>query len=59
MSGKRSRSITGWRQVKPEKDSSKRRHLPLVAAKAALPATPPEDADGEPAAIAANPQIAK
>ena len=40
MSVKRSRSITGWRQVKPERGASKRPFLPLVPAKAATPATP-------------------
>ena len=73
MSGKRSRSITGWRQVKPERGASKRPFLPLVAAKAATPAPSPETAGGErweseggslkppadlaPAALAAKPKI--
>ena len=46
------RSITGWRQVKPERVPSKRRYLPLVAAK---PAASPETGVG--AAIAAKPKI--
>jgi hypothetical protein len=73
MTVKRSRSITGWRQVKPEKAASKRRYPPFVAAKEAAPATPPETAGSErweseggtvaapaglpPAATAANPKI--
>jgi hypothetical protein len=49
MSSKR--SITGWRQVKPERVPSKRRYLPLVSAKAAAPAASPEiDGDAEIAA---------
>ena len=48
MTVKRSRSITGWRQVKPERGSSKRRFLPLVAAAAApAPAATPETAGNE------------
>jgi len=42
MPGKQSRLITGWRQVKPEQGSSKRRLLPLAVAKAA-----PQAASGE------------
>ena len=35
MVGKQGRLITGWRQVKPEKGSSKRRFLPVAPATAA------------------------
>jgi len=73
MTVSRGRSITGWRQVKPERVASKRRYPPFVAAKAPAPATPPEATSGErweseggtvaapaglpPAATAANPKI--
>jgi len=47
MHGKRGRLITGWRQVKPEQGSPKRRYLPMVVAKAAPTATAAEAAGNE------------
>jgi len=42
MAGKRSRSIIGWRQVKPEQGAAGRRFFPGTAPKAAPRATPRE-----------------
>jgi len=47
MTASRGRSITGWRQVKPERAPSKRRYPPFVAAKAPVAATPAETAGSE------------
>jgi hypothetical protein len=44
MHGKRGRLITGWRQVKPEQGSPKRRFFPVADAKAAPRATSGEAA---------------
>ena len=47
MTVSRGRSITGWRQVKPERASSKRRYPPFVAATAPAPTAAPETAGSE------------
>ena len=73
MTGKRSRVITGWRQVKPEPGSSGRRFFPGTAPKGAPRVVTPEAASKDrweseggsvvppaivaPAVIAAKPKI--